>query len=363
MSEGDDDATTATTFPAHANRAIATAKAADPPSTPMTPSLRPPFVFARSKSSPVAAGTKAVVELPVARLASGSWAHMPVAVVHGARPGKTAWVSGAVHGDELNGIEVVRRLLRSVSPKELHGTLLAIPIVNVFGVMNRSRYLPDRRDLNRSFPGSPRGSMASRLARLFFDEVVSRCDLGIDFHTGSAGRSNLPHLRCDLDDPETRRLARAFGAPVIYHAKTRDGSLRGAAAAAGVQALLYEGGEAHRFNEDAVAIAVRGAERTLAAVEMLQADTEAAPSTVEVRQSRWMRASRAGFARIRVPLGARVREGDVIAAVAEAFGNQEVLVRSRIAGIVIGVLQEPQVHRGDALVHVAKVNEDAASAQ
>jgi len=322
--------------------------------TSRKPSSRPPFVFSWAKAPRVAAGTKLVIELPVARLASGSWAHMPVAVVHGAHAGKTAWVSGAVHGDELNGIEIVRRLLQGVSPKSLRGTLLAIPIVNVFGVMNRSRYLPDRRDLNRSFPGSSRGSMASRLARLFYDEVVSRSELGIDFHTGSAGRSNHPHLRCDLDNPETQRLARAFGAPVTYHAKTRDGSLRGAAVDAGVQTLLYEGGEAHRFNEDAVAIAVDGAMRTLAAMGMVTEAAESAVPTVEVRKSRWMRASRAGFARIRVPLGSRVREGDMIATVGDAFGSHEVPVRSRVTGIVIGVLQEPQVHRGDALVHVAE---------
>lgn len=316
---------------------------------------RPPFSFTRSKVPPTPAGSQAIVELPVARLASGAWAHMPVAVVHGARPGKTAWVSGAVHGDELNGIEIVRRLLKSISPSDLRGTLLAIPIVNVFGVVNRSRYLPDRRDLNRSFPGSARGSMASRLARIFFDEVVARCDLGMDFHTGSAGRSNLPHVRCDLEDPETRRLAHAFGAPVTYHAKTRNGSLRGAAAAEGVQTLLFEGGEAHRFDEDAVTIAVAGAQRTLAAVDMLSPSVDPAPEkTVEVRESRWMRAGRAGFARVHVSLGALVREGDVVATVADAFGSQQVAVRSRVTGIVIGVLREPQVHQGDALVHVAE---------
>ncbi len=324
----------------------------------LVPPSRPPFTFKKSKVPPTPAGSKAIVELPIARLASGAWAHMRVAVVHGSRPGKTAWVSGALHGDELNGIEIVRRLLQSISPTDLHGTLLAIPIVNVFGVMNRSRYLPDRRDLNRAFPGSARGSMASRLARLFFDEVVTRCDLGMDFHTGSAGRSNLPHLRCDLDDPETRRLAQAFGAPVTYHAKTRHGSLRGAAAAEGVQTLLFEGGEAHRFDEEAVTTALAGAKRTLAAVDMLSPCEEAsAVSTVEVRESRWMRAGRAGFARVHVSLGARVREGDVVATVADAFGSQQVAVRSRLTGIVIGVLREPQVHQGDALVHVANTHE------
>ncbi|MEM6791122.1 MAG: succinylglutamate desuccinylase/aspartoacylase family protein [Myxococcota bacterium] len=324
--------------------------------SPKRPAARAPFVFGRARSSPVRAGSKTIVDLPVARLPSGSWAHMPVAVVHGARPGPTAWISGAVHGDELNGIEIVRRVLRSVTPRKMRGTLLAIPIVNVFGVMNRSRYLPDRRDLNRSFPGSARGSMAARLARLFFDEVVARCVVGLDFHTGSAGRTNLPQLRCDLDDPETLRLARAFAAPVTYHAQTRDGSLRHAAVTAGVPTLLYEGGEAHRFDEDAVTVAVAGATRALVAMGMVDADDAAvapATPTIEVRTSRWMRAGRAGFARIAVPLGATVRAGDVVALVADAFGSQEIKVRSQIGGIVIGALREPQVHRGDALVHVA----------
>jgi len=203
---------------------------------------------------------------------------------------------------------------------------------------------------DHAFTPPPKAWIESRVAALtdLRDQRTERSALD------SAGRSNLPHLRCDLDDPETVRLANAFGAPVTYHAKTHRGSLRGAAVAAGVQCLLYEGGEAHRFDVDAVATALRGAERVLAAAGMLP-DSPSQPSpTVEVRQSRWMRASRSGFARVTVALGARVREGDLVATVAHAFGSEEVAPRSRLTGIVIGVLREPQVHGGDALVHVAK---------
>ncbi len=224
------------------------------PKTASKADRREPFAFGDRVVRP---GERQQVELPIARMPYGSEVALPTMVVHGVRPGPLVWLSGAIHGDEINGIEIIRRLLRRIDARELSGTVLAVPIVNVFGVVQESRYLPDRRDLNRSFPGSPTGSLAARLAHIFFDGVALRCSVGIDFHTGSNGRSNLPQVRCDLDHAPTRELAQAFAPPLALHANHRDGLLRAAAAARGIRVVLFEGGEAHRFDERAIVEGVR----------------------------------------------------------------------------------------------------------
>ncbi len=199
----------------------------------------------------VAPGRSATGELPIARQVTGTRISLPLQVVHGRSDGSTVWLSAAVHGDEINGVEIIRRVMRQLDARTMAGTVIAVPIVNVHGFLNGDRYLPDRRDLNRSFPGSPTGSLAARIANLFMTEIVSRCDVGIDLHTGSDHRTNLPQIRADLDDPETRALAEAFGAPLMLHSRIRDGSLRGAATERGATVLLFEGGEALRFDDDA----------------------------------------------------------------------------------------------------------------
>lgn len=306
-------------------------------------------------------GKTRTVELPIARLPPGDWSTMPVVVVHGARPGPTVWLSAAVHGDELNGVAIIRRLLQSIEPEQLGGTVLAVPIVNVFGVTAASRYMPDRRDLNRSFPGSVRGSLASRLAHTFFDKVARRCELGIDLHTGSNGRDNLPQVRCDLDDADTARLAHTFGVRLIMHSNLRDGSLRAEACKRGIKFLLYEAGEAHRFDELAIRSGVAGVQRVLAAMGMID-PPEQAPATPAVsRSSRWARAGRSGFSRIHVGLGEEVVEGQKLATITDSVGKKETPVRARGPGIVICILRTALVHRGDALVHVATVDPEPAS--
>lgn len=197
-------------------------------------------------------GGRKYLKIPVARLPTGEWTHLQVYILHGARPGPCLWLSGAIHGDEVDGVEIIRQVMDEISPEKLSGTVLAVPVVNVFGFGAEDRYLPDRRDLNRSFPGGARGSMASRLARLFMDEVVDRCGYGIDFHCGSHGRDNHPQVRGNLADEETRRIAQAFGAPILIGGAGPDGSLRRAAVKAGARVLVYEGGEAHRFTPSAI---------------------------------------------------------------------------------------------------------------
>jgi uncharacterized protein len=302
----------------------------------------------------VAPGERKRIELPAGSLATGGSLTLPIEVLHGVRPGPRVWLSAAIHGDELNGVEVVRKVLGEVTPGRLAGTLLAIPIVNVQGFIIESRYLPDRRDLNRSFPGSPRGSMASRLAHLFMREVVAGCHLGIDLHTGSDGRTNLPQIRADLSEPETARLARAFGAPALIHASLRDGSLRAAATARGGRVLVFEGGEAHRFERHVIDSGFAGVLRVLQALEMRKsAPPPPSDTPFESRSTAWIRAGRSGLARIHLDPGDRVAKGDRIGVIRDAFGDRTLPIKTNRSGVIIGLTRQPNVNRGDALVHVA----------
>ncbi len=257
----------------------------------------------------VHAGSSATLEIPVARLTTGTWLSLPVGIAHGLRPGPVIWLSAAIHGDEVNGVPVIREVMGRLNPGKMAGTVIAAPIVNVFGLVNESRYLPDRRDLNRSFPGARRGSLAAQLAHLFMKEIVEKCELGIDLHTGSDNRRNLPHIRCDLDDGETRRFAEVFGAPLILHSRVRDGSLRAAATQKGIRVLLYEAGEAGRFDARAIRIGVEGVLRVMKAKGMVEGEDRrrARPSVSAVsRKSAWARAPRSGFCELHVGLGERV---------------------------------------------------------
>ncbi|HVS66855.1 MAG TPA: succinylglutamate desuccinylase/aspartoacylase family protein [Thermoanaerobaculia bacterium] len=281
-----------------------------------------------------------------------------MAVLHGAGAGRSAWINAALHGDELNGLPIVRQILDRLDPATMSGTLFAVPVVNVIGLVQSSRYLPDRRDLNRAFPGSLRGSLASQLARILMDQVVSRCEVGLDLHTGSDGRENLPQVRCNLDDEETRELARAFGTPVTLHGMAPRGSLRNAATRLGKKVLNYEVGEALRFDDRGIRLGVEGSLRVLQRLGItdtpLPTPTHA---TLESRRSSWARARRSGFCRLDVELGSRVQPQQVVATISGVLERNVAQIRTRIGGIVIGVSRKALVHRGDALVHVARIDQ------
>jgi hypothetical protein len=272
------------------------------------------------------------------------------------------WLSAAIHGDEIGGVEIIRRVNGRLDPRRLQGTVLSVPIVNVHGFLSGDRYLPDRRDLNRSFPGSANGSLAGQIAAAFMREIVAPCDIGIDLHTGSDHRSNLPQVRGDLDDERTRELARAFGAPLMLHAGLRDGSLRAAATEDGVTVLLFEGGEAWRFDEEVIRVGTSGSLRVLAHLGMI--DAEEAPTPVEPaesRFSRWVRARRSGIALVSVELGQEVTQGQYLAVIHDALGRRLSRASAPFDGIVIGLTQHPLVHQGDALVHIASTQEGPAA--
>jgi hypothetical protein len=303
----------------------------------------------------IAPGKRCELEIPVARLITHTLLSLPVTVLHGMEPGPCLWLSAAIHGDEINGVEIIRQVLEQVNPQKMRGTLIAVPIVNVFGFLEQSRYLPDRRDLNRSFPGSAEGSLASRLAHLFMREIVSRCTHGIDLHTASACRINFPQIRANLHDEETYRCAKAFGAPVMIHGVTRDGSLRQAAAKKGIPILLYEGGEALRFDAEAIRV---GTEGILAVMNVLGMATFPVPPvvSVEIKTTKWVRASRGGILYLQVHLGESVRKKQVLGIIANAFGKESVAVRAPWDGLVIGHTQNPLVNQGDGIIHLAAVS-------
>lgn len=309
----------------------------------------------------IPAGTRRTVHLPVSLLADHTPVSLSAHVVHGRRPGPVAFVSAAIHGDELVGVEIARRLLRSAHLRRVAGTLIVVPVVNAFGLLAHSRYLPDRRDLNRSFPGSPSGSLAARLAYLFLTEIVGRCELGIDLHTAAVHRTNLAQLRVTAGDERSMELAHAFGAPVILTSELRPGSLRGEAAARGTTILLFEGGEALRFDELTIRAGLTGCLRTLAAIGMIDGTRlrpPRAPSMLAAR-SRWLRAPAGGLVRRLAALGSVVQEGERVGEVADPFGVAPAPMLAPSTGLVIGRSELPAVNEGDALLHIAEVGDGA----
>ncbi len=300
-------------------------------------------------------GQRASVDLPVADLYTGTSLSMPVRVICGRHAGPVLFVSAAIHGDELNGVEIIRRLLKRKVLRSIRGTLIAAPVVNVHGFLNQSRYLPDRRDLNRSFPGSPKGSIAARLANTFVSEIVSKADYGLDLHTGAINRSNLPQIRANLDDEKTAALANAFGAPVIVNANLRDGSLRSHAAEFGIPMLLYEAGEALRFDEICIRGGLRGITNVMRSIGMLpKAKTSTQLKSVEARSMNWVRASSSGIVSWNVKLGASVSKDQRLATLSNPIGDQEDIVRAPYDGIIIGRSNLPLAHEGDALANIAE---------
>lgn len=305
----------------------------------------------------IAPGERRLIEIPLPGFYLHTPVVMPVQVINGRRSGPVLFVSGAIHGDEINGVEIIRRLLNTRQIQTLRGTLIAVPVVNVYGFVGQSRYLPDRRDLNRSFPGSDKGSMAARLADTFIREVVQQCTHGIDIHTGAISRENLPQIRAQVENNSvTSEMACAFGAPVILNAELREGSLRQAASEAGVPMILYEAGEALRFDEVAIRAGVKGVTRVMRYLGMLPRSKRRKPAIAPriARKTRWVRAPQSGVLRMIVALGAKVEASQVIGWVADPFGAQEAEeVRTPVSGIVIGRTNLPLVHEGEALIHVA----------
>ncbi len=306
-------------------------------------------------------GDHAKIALTLAKLYDFTDMRIPVYVMRGEEDGPTLFVSAAIHGDEINGVDIVRRLLKKKILRQIRGTLIAIPIVNVFGFNDKSRYLPDRRDLNRSFPGERHGSLASQVAYIFRTEIVEKCTHGIDLHTGAIHRRNLPQIRADLSVPENLILAKAFGAPVVLNASARDGSLREMVQERRIPVLLYEAGTALRFDNKASKVGVDGIINVMRAIGMLPTldAADAAKEPYIAYSSNWVRAPLGGIFIARKHLGDVVKKGDQLGLITNPFGDHEHAIISPYDGVIIGYSQLPLANEGDGVFHIARMEKSA----
>ncbi len=320
-----------------------------------------PFVFAGETVEP---GQRRRVKIPIAQLSFGAPVSLEAEIVVGRQAGPKLFVCSAIHGDELNGVESIARIARSRVLDRMRGVLILLPVVNLFGFIQQSRYLPDRRDLNRAFPGSPNGSLAGQIAHAMLTHVVKPCDFGIDLHTAAIHRSNLPQVRARLEDENLKQLALAFGAPVVLDAGLMPGTLRAAAQEANTPVLTFEGGEALRFDERSIRSAALGVIRVMEALGMASRPHRPGRKRVIVAHaSKWLRAPAAGVLRSEIRLGERVREGQELGYVASPFGEGPQPVIAQHDGVVVGLATMPVVNRGDALFHVAEVGDAGAAAE
>ncbi len=306
-------------------------------------------------------GERTKIALPVAKLYTDGEVSLPVYIIRGKREGPNIFVSAAVHGDELNGIEIVHRIINMKRFKVLRGSVIFVPMVNVHGVIHQSRYLPDRRDLNRSFPGSAKGSLAARVANIFKTEIIDKCQYGIDLHTGAIHRTNLPQIRANVEDETTAQLATAFGAPVVLHSEEIDGSLRDCAANSNTKVLVYEGGEALRFDETSIRMGTRGVIRVLRYLNMVSKSSKSSKTVADpviARGSQWVRGSASGIVKHKFQLGDYVKKGDQLATISSAYGEELAILTAPKTGVIIGKQNIPLVQEGEAMYHIAYFNED-----
>ena len=303
-------------------------------------------------------GSNAVINIEIPGLYTGTKMTMPVRVFHGKDTGPCLFVCAAIHGDEINGVEILRRLHGLKLLSKLHGTLITVPVVNVYGFNNQSRYLPDRRDLNRSFPGAATGSLASRLAYIFMREIAARATHGIDLHTAAIHRDNFPHVRACLDNRKVGDMARAFPVPVILDSKPVEGSMRKALYDSGVPVILYEAGEALRFNEFAIRTGVQGIVAVMRKLDMLPDKnvTDKVIQPVIATSSTWVRATRSGVLRNFTALGSVVKKNQSMGVITDPAGRKDKIISAPISGLVIGRSNVPLVQEGEALFHIAHLN-------
>lgn len=305
-------------------------------------------------------GQRKRIDLDVAQLFDFTPMTITLEVIRGKEDGPTLFITAAIHGDEINGTEIARRLLKHKCLKKLKGTLIVAPIVNVFGFNSKSRYLPDRRDLNRCFPGSEAGSLGAQLANIVVKEIIAKSTHGIDLHTGSQYRTNFPQIRADLDNPETERMARAFNMPIMLNANLRQGSLRETAMQKNIPVITFEGGEALRYDEHAIRLGLHGVLNVMDELGMIKEKSiinrrckDVCMSAGVAKSSSWLRSPSSGIFIARKKLGDKVKKDEIIAVISDPLAKEEVRVRALRSGIIIGKYELPLVNSGDAMFHIA----------
>lgn len=300
-------------------------------------------------------GEQALIRLNISTLPSGTIIDIPVYIFRAPEDGPVLLLMAGMHGDEVNGIEIVRRLLAQKLLKPLKGTIIAIPVLNIYGFLNFSREVPDGKDVNRSFPGNAQGSLASRVAYTFVKEILPWIDYGLDFHTGGASRTNYPQVRCVLSEPNNAKIAEAFGAPFIVNSGLLASSLRNEAAKRGKSIVVYESGESLRFDEHGIEVAITGVLRVLNYLGIQPAILPEPDPTIICKDTSWVRAHEAGLFHSRVHPGEFIQKNQIMGSIADPYGEKTNWVKSPFTGYIIGLNHMPVVNEGDALAHMGCV--------
>lgn len=309
----------------------------------------------------IAPGESKEVNFDVANLHTSTSVNVPVIIERSKKPGPTVLFTAGIHGDEVNGVEIVRQLVAKGINKPKRGTIICIPVINIFGFINLSREFPDGRDLNRVFPGSPKGSLASRVAYKLINDVVPHVDYIIDFHTGGSGRFNAPQIRVAEGDLELKQLAKIFGAPFVLYSKNLNKSFRHACYKLNKPLLLFEGGKSFHIDDIVTNSGVNGSKRVLKHLGMLNSKFKASSpkkACVFIKDSKWIRAKYSGMFKPAVNINSTVKKGDLLGNITDPYGKLNYFVKSPNAGHIINVNQSPIVYQGDALFHIStKLND------
>lgn len=295
------------------------------------------------------------VTLAVSESYSSMTVQIPIHICRGVDPGPVVFVTAALHGDEINGTGAIRQLIQDDDFRPKRGAVILVPVLNILAFDRHSRYLPDRRDLNRYFPGSLSGSLASRMARTIFDEIVSRSDFGIDLHTAAIRRTNYPNIRADLSDPAVDRLAHAFGCELIIDNKGPRGAFRREACRAGCPTIVMEGGEVWKVEPAIVESTVRGIRNVLIDLDMLDGHAESPSYQVILRKSKWIRSERGGFLQFHVKPGDVVKQDQPLATNTTLLGHEQNFLYSPFDAVVIGMTTLPSVSPGEPVCHLGKL--------
>lgn len=295
------------------------------------------------------------VKLAIGESYSSMTVRIPIHIRRAVEEGPVVFVTAALHGDEINGTGAVRQLVQDSDFELLRGSVIFVPVLNLLAFDRHSRYLPDRRDLNRSFPGSATGSLASRMARTIFDEIVSRCDYGIDLHTASVRRTNYPNVRGDMSNARVRRLAEAFGSEILLNGKGPRGAFRREACLAGCPTIIMEGGEVWKVEPSIVEAAVRGVKNVLRALDMLAGPSESPDYQIVIEKSKWVRAERGGFLHFHVKPGDIIEEDQPLATNTTLLGRERSTLNSPFDAVVIGMTTLPAVSPGEPVCNLGKL--------
>ena len=309
----------------------------------------------------VALGQSARVNFNVAKLHTQNSIDVPVIIERSKKPGPTVLITAGIHGDEVNGVEIVRQIIAKGINKPKRGTIICIPVINVFGFIHMDRLFPDGRDLNRVFPGSKDGSLASRVAHQLMTKVVPHADLILDFHTGGADRFNAAQVRVVKNEVVLDELAETFGAPFIFYSKNLGNSFRNSAYRKGIPMLLFEGGKSFNIHNTITNTGVNGAKRVLSHLEMLRSPFKVSKpkkEAVKILESKWLRASYSGMFKPTISINSRVEKGEVLGNITDPYGSFNHFIKAPNSGYIFNINQSPLVYQGDAIFHISTKLED-----